>query len=1052
MKEHMTINRSKLFLGVLLATSLSLSACTPGAGLAPTAPTSQAGTNAGTNLSEPATSVFPTNLPQQPLAPNGNPLPAAGGDLIANNSGSLGSSGGRGGSLIANNSAQLTGVVKAPSTLIANNSGSLIANNSGSLIANNSGSLLANNSGSYRVLAEGDEGVLANMIVTLRKADGTYVKDSNGNIVTALTDSQGRYTITYPVNNSENLMVHVLLQKNDETKTVIGDLLGFVPKGGGGTRRGVDLNTHSSLVLSYIMTEYVKNEQAILDRLTADLEAETRTKLAANGGVDVATLEELTPSKAEEVVTAARTNDVVDAQLEEVKRRLIIGLPNQGNGQPANTIETDAMNSVAVSAFGEVYFIGRGTNSIWKKALDGNLYRVAGTGTALDSSLLDPTAAAPGDGQLATEPTVSFRPVGMAFQKTGVLYVLDETHRRVRKVDENGVITTFAANANFRELRGIAFEPEGSLVVATHCALYRISKDGQTITLIAGVADRMVNNASPEALNAVMAPTATRFTNLEALAVDPRNGNIFVYDTTGRVRLFAKAAGYAEVTLSLPRSLGGKLGYKGALAVDNDGGLLIADAAQFGIYKVNLNNQTFSLVTGTPGKLGIKDGQPLVGLVLGLSVHENGEIYFSDTGLVRKVPSSAPGVPTTVVGTIKSDPGVLPADQVQFSYPSRILFEPNKGPKGSLLIGDSFRLRRLDLATDNVTLVASNGPVGDNLTGDGKTSSFTVFGAMAKVPANAYGPGSPEAIVYHAADNTGSYRMLQQVEVAPTVNPITTIAGGNLNTWKGSAAGDGDFYWNSQYAGTPALAVGAPLSSYHIFWDMAYAGDGFFTTLISTLGVTEATRGGLFKVVPDPTDPTNAAKNKMIHLFGPTFDPDPTDANPALPIPPMSALAVRPKAGAPTVRELYVGYLGGIAKVELDAQGFPVTVGGAPALQPVAGRFLMDPNYGFYASSPFTLPFQLPGAIIFDAQGRLVFSDPLTHRIIRVGATPWDPANPVANLSTIAGVGTAVFGGDAVDNGFSNPMGLAFDADGNLFVADLEHHQIKKVEAAQIAP
>jgi hypothetical protein len=90
-----------------------------------------------------------------------------------------------------------------------------------------------------------------------------------------------------------------------------------------------------------------------------------------------------------------------------------------------------------------------------------------------------------------------------------------------------------------------------------------------------------------------------------------------------------------------------------------------------------------------------------------------------------------------------------------------------------------------------------------------------------------------------------------------------------------------------------------------------------------------------------------------------------------------------------------------------------------------------------------TLPLVLPSAIAFDAQGNLYIADTGDNvvRKVSVGGV----------ISTEAGTGVQGFGGDngpATAAELDSPMGLAVDAAGDLYIADSHNHRIREVAAA----
>lgn len=84
-----------------------------------------------------------------------------------------------------------------------------------------------------------------------------------------------------------------------------------------------------------------------------------------------------------------------------------------------------------------------------------------------------------------------------------------------------------------------------------------------------------------------------------------------------------------------------------------------------------------------------------------------------------------------------------------------------------------------------------------------------------------------------------------------------------------------------------------------------------------------------------------------------------------------------------------------------------------------------------------------PEEIVFDQQGNLLIADLGNHRIRRIDAR-------TSVITTIAGVGIPGLGGDggpAVLAQLNSPHGIAVDGAGNLFIADRDNHRLRRVDA-----
>ncbi len=83
-----------------------------------------------------------------------------------------------------------------------------------------------------------------------------------------------------------------------------------------------------------------------------------------------------------------------------------------------------------------------------------------------------------------------------------------------------------------------------------------------------------------------------------------------------------------------------------------------------------------------------------------------------------------------------------------------------------------------------------------------------------------------------------------------------------------------------------------------------------------------------------------------------------------------------------------------------------------------------------------------PCAAAVDVVGRVYVADSRNHRIRLVDS--------IGTISTVAGTGDWGYGGDggpATQARLSFPCGLAVDAAGNVFVADVENHRVRRIDA-----
>ncbi|MFI9011566.1 RICIN domain-containing protein [Actinosynnema sp. NPDC053489] len=307
-----------------------------------------------------------------------------------------------------------------------------------------------------------------------------------------------------------------------------------------------------------------------------------------------------------------------------------------------------------------------------------------------------------GDGGPATAALLS-RPLQVALDGTGNLYVVELGNNRVRKVAPDGTITTVAGtgaggfsgdggpatSAQLWAPRGVAVDGAGNLYVAdaANSRVRKVAPDG-TITTVAGNGTRGFTGDGGPA-------TAAQLSFPCWLALDGA-GNLHVADSgNGRVRRVSPDGRITTVAGDGTRGFGGdggpatsaRLSSAHALAVDGAGNLYLADAGNDRVRRVSPDGRITTVAgDGTHGFAG--DGGPATSARLarphGLAVDRAGDLYIADTAndRVRKV--AADGTITTVAHVPGSGggPGSVHNDLVSFTVGLAV------DPAGTLYLAD----------------------------------------------------------------------------------------------------------------------------------------------------------------------------------------------------------------------------------------------------------------------------------------------------------------------------------------------------------------------------
>jgi len=279
-----------------------------------------------------------------------------------------------------------------------------------------------------------------------------------------------------------------------------------------------------------------------------------------------------------------------------------LGGSYSGDGYAATNAGLSGPSGIAMDASGNLYIADTGNSLIRKVATNGIITTVAGHTNLWGYS---------GDGQAATNACLEY-PTGVSVDTSGNLYIADDYHEVIRKVDTNGIITTVAGNNSL----GGSYSGDG--YGATNAGLYL-----PTTVVVDAAGNLYIDDLGNNVIRKV-------------------DTNGIITTVAGNYNLGGSYSGdgfaATNAALNVPTSI----------FVDAAGNLYIADAGNNIIREVDING-IINTVAGDPYLGGDTwgtysgDGSAAVNAGLnwpvGITVDASGNIIFADleNNVIRKV-------------------------------------------------------------------------------------------------------------------------------------------------------------------------------------------------------------------------------------------------------------------------------------------------------------------------------------------------------------------------------------------------------------------------------
>ncbi len=347
-----------------------------------------------------------------------------------------------------------------------------------------------------------------------------------------------------------------------------------------------------------------------------------------------------------------------------------------------------------------------------------------------------------GDGGTATSALLDF-PDDVASDSSGNLYIADTFNNAIRKVDANGIISTYAggafgaddgsaATATFALPRGVAVGPDGALYVAdtANNAIRKITPDGTVSTLVneglrgpygVAVAGTTVfiadtgNNALKTVATAGGAVTAvtTVLDEPHKIAVTANGSTAYVADT-GSARVLRVTVSTGTVDVIAGSGTPGYAEGSGAAAQFNNPLSVALSADEQTLYvsdpDLYLTDRirAITLATAATSLLAIDTRQQDMISPAGMTVR-GGNLYVAMSGLgtVRTFPLSNPGAASRAAGNDRF--GGRDGTNPLFGRPHDVAMTLDGS---TLYVADNNRIRKVTVATKATATVI--GSIVDN--------------------------------------------------------------------------------------------------------------------------------------------------------------------------------------------------------------------------------------------------------------------------------------------------------------------------------------------------
>jgi sugar lactone lactonase YvrE len=603
-------------------------------------------------------------------------------------------------------------------------------------------------------------------------------------------------------------------------------------------------------------------------------------------------------------------------------------------------------------------------------------------------------------------------PWSLATDAAGNVYFSQPNRNRIHRVTPGGVLQIVAGTgelgssgddgpalaATLDNPTDLFLDRAGNLYFVTNSGIRRVDAETGTISTVARQGDpeglRSINGMAAGAPGYAIVADAD---DHRLKQVDLRNGGVSVIAGTGRAGGAGDGGPATRATLRDPA----------CVAVDRDGNIYFSELMEARVRRIDANDRTISTVSIQPDG---EDPPDEYEVPSALTTDSAGNLYVAQANRSRVLRIAAGDGEVTIVagtGAQEFDGDDQPATAAAVPLPRGLAIDP----AGNLLIAGQIdaRIRQVDASTGLISTIAGNGLRAYN--GDGQPATQTQLFE----PANVL-PADGAMFIASAFA-----RRVLHVDAA---GAVSTVPSGDIMLVDPQALlldANGDLLISSydnrmllRLAGETMSAEGeTPVRSSNFSQRLDYqaslASDG------SRLYLTDPSHHTIWRLRPGDETKWIFEPLTGSGVSGYSGDGGPA-AEAAVDHP--TGLAIDPQGN------LYFSDTSNHCIRRIDGATSDITT--------VWPKGDVD-------------PLSRPTGLAFDSNGILHFADAGHHQIFQL-----DLEAGTAQL--IAGTGSPGYSGDgglAAEAQFSRPCGIAFDAQGNLYIADTGNQRIRRVSAAK---